>query len=143
VLIYHFSTVFNLRPDDTPGTVTASALPPLNRGDDLGIAALADGPLVWLTTDRDSGLSGPGNCVRITIELHRMDDRLKQWLPWARETLGVDFVDRVIADAARRAGVGRAVTHRRVAHWWFYRGEIPPALFEAIEILDGQPWWLV
>ena len=76
MLFYHFTTISYLRPDLTPGKVNAADLPPLNRGDDMGLPQLArDGPLVWLTTDRASGVDGDDKCARITIKLPRDDHR--------------------------------------------------------------------
>jgi len=94
--------------------------------------------LVWLTTDRNSAIPTDDNCARIGLILPRRDRRLQQFIPWAKKNLDLE---QAVARVVATSGLRKAETERRLSHWWFYRGEIPPALFRSIDVLEGQPWW--
>jgi hypothetical protein len=141
VLLYHFTTVWFLRPDGTPGP---GIIPPegLIGGKGVGQGGeILKTEGVWLTADPVPGQAAHGNCVRITVKIPTTDRKLVRYRRCAP----------VFEDLLRRdhgwdhptIGVEEAITRVR-RDWWLYFGAISPECWVAIDILDRQcPWWLV
>jgi hypothetical protein len=122
MILYHYTTLYYLKPDLKPGEVDAADLPPLEPRCHEPFEAA-----VWLTDERDSTVPDVGICFRIKLVIPNRDSRLHRF------KLPQHLIGRASIDWERAART-----------WCVYQAPIDPTRFRAIEALECQrPWWLI
>lgn len=66
--------------------------------------------------------------IRLTVRLSSTDQKLKDWLPWARKRLAPEYLERLVAAAGG--------SMKKAKTWKLYFGIVPPSAIVGIDILE-------